>query len=354
MNIIETMNDPQLFEPWFKGASWDAWRTVLKASAALPLSKAETKLFRKLAGRSPPRRPIREAWHIIGRRGGKDSATSLQAAYAAAFFDPETAKLRRGERAVVMCLAVDRDQSKIVLGYIKSYFADIPFLKCMVENETQYGLALNNNVDIVVATNDFRSVRGRSIVTAVLDEVAYWRSDISASPDIEVYNAIKPGTLTVKGHIIGISSPYKKSGLLYDKWREHYGKNGDVLVTRAPSMTMNPLLDAKEIEREIERDPAKGRAEWLAEWRDDLSNFLDRTLIESAVDHGVLVRPPIPNVVRYHAFADPSGGASDAFTLAIAHKENEAVILDCLVERKPPFNPHAVCAEFAQALQQYA
>jgi hypothetical protein len=63
-----------------------------------------------------------------------------------------------------------------------------------------------------------------------------------------------PGTVTVGGMIIGISTPRKKSGLLYTKWREHYGQSGDVLVIRAPSLTMNPTLDRKLIDAEIERD----------------------------------------------------------------------------------------------------
>jgi len=98
-------------------------------------------------------------------------------------------------------------------------------------------------------------------------------------------------------------------------------------------VALNPTLDQKLIDAEIERDPALNRAEWLAEWRDDISTFIDRALIENAVDNGVLVRPCVPNA-KYRAFADPSGGAGDAFTLGIAHREkNNTVVLDCLVER---------------------
>jgi hypothetical protein len=151
----------------------------------------------------------------------------------------------------------------------------------MVTRNTANGLELSNGVDIVVATNTFRAVRGRSIALAIFDEVAFWRDDRSAAPDSETYNAIVPGTITLPGSmLIGISSPHKKSGLLYDRWREHWGKDGDVLVVRAPSTALNPTLNRKLIDAELERDPAKGRAEWLAEWRDDIANFIDRALIE--------------------------------------------------------------------------
>jgi hypothetical protein len=300
-NIIETMDDEKLFGPWFAGKSWDSWRCALKASTGLPLSGSERQLFQQIAGdRNPPKRPVREAWFAVGRRGGKDSATSLLAAHKAAFFDPKAAKLRRGERASVLCLACDREQAKIVLGYVKSFFRDISFLKRMVEREVADGLQLNNGIDIVVSTSDFRSVRGRAVALAIFDELSFWKAEHSSSPDVEVYNAIKPGTMTVGGMIIGISSPYKKSGLLYEKWRDYFGTDdGDVLVIRAPSLTMNPTLDASQIAAEIARDPAAGKAEWLAEWRDDLATFLDRALIETAVDAGVTVRPRVPNA-KYH------------------------------------------------------
>jgi hypothetical protein len=351
VNIIETMADAELFEPWFTGSSWNMWRVALKGAYALPMTKAERNLFRTISGREPPKKPTRELWCCCGRRAGKDSIASLMAAHTASFFDPR-GKLRRGERASVLCLAVDREQAGIVLGYIKSYFADIPYLKRMVTNETINGLELSNGVDIVVATNDYRSVRGRAVAMAIFDEVAYWRDDRSAAPDTETYNAIVPGTVTVGGMIIGISTPHKKAGLLYTKWREHYGQEGNVLVIRAPSLIMNPTLDRKLIDAEIERDPAVGRAEWLAEWREDLSSYLDRALIEAAVDVGVAARPRIPNVT-YHAFCDPSGGSSDSMALAVAHREGDTVILDCLVEKPAPFNAAAVTAEMAKTLHEY-
>jgi hypothetical protein len=33
MNIVQAMNDPGLFQPWFDGESWSGWRSVLKAAS---------------------------------------------------------------------------------------------------------------------------------------------------------------------------------------------------------------------------------------------------------------------------------------------------------------------------------
>lgn len=41
-------------------------------------------------------------------------------------------------------------------------------------------------------------------------------------------------------------------------------------------------------------------------------------------------------------------------TLAVAHREGDRVVLDCVRERRPPFSPQDVVVEFALALKPYA
>ena len=57
--------------------------------------------------------------------------------------------------------------------------------------------------------------------------------------------------------------------------------------------------------------------------------------------------------MRYVAFVDPSGGSQDAMTLAIAHQEADRLVLDALRERRPPFSPDAVVAEFVEVCRTY-
>jgi hypothetical protein len=104
-----------------------------------------------------------------------------------------------------------------------------------------------------------RSVRGPSMKICVLDEVAFWHSENSAKPDEETYRALRPGLARVPGSmLIGISSPYRKSGLLYIKWKQFYGRNDpDVLVIQAPSRTLNPTINQAEIDRDMENDQAR-------------------------------------------------------------------------------------------------
>jgi hypothetical protein len=352
MDIVSAMNDPLLFGSAFAGQSWDGWRAVLKAAFALSMSDAERAFFRTVADRDPPRHRVRELWIIAGRRAGKDSIASLVVAHAAALFD-ERQFLRPGERALAMCLACDRDQSRIVLGYTRALF-DNPMMRKMVTRDRADGLELDNGVDIAVSTNSFRSVRGRAVLLAILDECAFYRDETSASPDEETYRALKPGMATLpNAMLIGISSPYRKSGLLYSKFKKHFGRDDDeVLVIRAPTAALNPGISPSVIAAAIEDDPAAAKAEWLGEFRDDIGGWADAALIEAAVDVGVTVRPPRAPL-GYVSFCDPSGGARDSFTAAVAHTEDNAAVLDCLVEVKAPFNPTAATEEIASVLRSY-
>jgi hypothetical protein len=353
ITIADALTDPELFQPWFPGETWDGWRAVLKAAYALPMTGDEVDFFRTVAQRDPPERRVRELWCVVGRRGGKDSVASAIAAHSAALFS-DGDRLRPGERALVMCLATDRDQAKIVLAYTKSYFADIDLLKGMVQRETATGFELTNNVDVAIATNSFRSVRGRPILCAILDECAFWRDDSSATPDEQTYKAIMPALASLPGSIlIGISSPYRRNGLLWRKYREHFGKDGDVLVIQAPTRTLNPLIDPAIIEAALVDDPAAAACEWLAQFRDDIAGFLDEPAIEAAIDDSRPLELPPREGIAYHAFVDASAGRHDAFCIGIAHREGDRIIADVIRGRKPPFDPATVAGEFAALAKEY-
>jgi hypothetical protein len=356
LTIIGALDDEKLFKPWFNGPSWDNWRTILKAAYALPMTSAEIEFFHTVAGdRDPPKQQVRELWIIAGRRAGKDSIASAIAAYSAAMFNQQD-RLRRGERASLACIACDRAQSRIILDYTRAFFSDIPMLASLVLRSTAIGFQLRNSVDVEVTTNNFKSVRGRPFALAVLDECAFYASETSATPDVELYQAITPGmaTLLPNSMIVGISTPWRRAGLLHRKYKDHFGRDGDVLVIVAPSTVLNPTLDPAIVQRALEADPAAARSEWLAEFRSDIASWLDIETIEGAVDVGVTVRPPIiGGGIKYFSGCDPSGGRHDSFTLAISHCEGDVAILDNLTEIKSPFNPSEATKQIAAVLKSY-
>ena len=351
--------DPNLFGPWFSGETWATWRILDKSLFGDPLTDDERAIFLDLCGHDePPSSPIAQAWLVMGRRSGKDVKAASIASYLATIgnerFDYASA-LTRGERGVVQLLAVDRDQAKVCLGYLKAFFEQ-PMLARLVARETSDGLELTNRLAIEITTNDQRRVRGRTVIAAVFDEVAFWRSDNSVSPDRDVYAAVMPAMATVPhAMLIGISSPYARKGLLWSKYKTHFGKPSNrVLVAQAPTWRMNPNVprDGELITEAYEEDPASAAAEYGAQFRADIEDFINREAVEACIAHGEYERPRVPGK-RYHAFLDPSGGSKDSFTLAIAHAEPSKVVLDLTRERKPPFSPEAVVEEFAATMKEY-
>jgi hypothetical protein len=352
--ITSTMTDPNLFGKWFAGGTWGVWQAILKAAYAIPMTDAEIKTFKSLAGsRNPPSRRVRELWVIAGRRSGKDSIASLIAAHAAIFNDYRL-RLRPGERASVVCLAVDRAQARIVHRYIRGYFEQ-PLLAPLVVSETEETLELNNGCEIVIAANSFRSIRGRTLAAAVLDEVCFWRDDNFANPDKAVYEALLPSfaTLDDSALLIGISTPFTRTGLAHERWDKYFGHNDDdILVCGGASTTFNPTIPERVVSAALSRDREIARAEWLGEWRDLESAFLPAELIHSAVDKDVQVRPPAPH--HYIGFVDAAGGAgADSFAAAIAHQQDNTAVLDALYETTPPFSPHDTTAAIASLFKQY-
>ena len=95
-----------------------------------------------------------------------------------------------------------------------------------------------------------------------------------------------------------------------------------ILVAQGTTRDFNPDLPQSIIDRAMERDPAAASAEYMAQFRTDVEGFITREAVEACVKFGVRERPP-ERAHRYVAFVDPSGGSSDAMTLAISHTEGK-------------------------------
>jgi hypothetical protein len=354
IDVIRFLSAPTLLGPHFAGPSWDRWRAVMRAAYALTMDDYDRQLFCEVSGgRAPPSHPVSELVCLIGRGGGKDSIAAALAVYIAVTSD--FSRLRPGEKGCVLCLATDRDQAGIAFGYIKGLFEEVPMLAAMVERITADTIDLNNGAQIIVATNSFRAVRGRTICCVIMDEVCFWRSDDYADPDVEVDAAVGPGLARFPGSLkVLISSTYRRAGLAFGKWKASFGKDDDdTLVILGTTRQFNAGFPQKDIDRDIARDPDRYRAEYLSEWRDDLRAYIDREAIEACVTWGCYERAPRAGI-RYRCFVDVSGGRGDSFCWAIGHLGSDGrYVVDLVREVIPPFSPDAATKECAADCRRY-
>src|SRR5262245_51012449 len=329
---------------------------VLVRLFGLPMSAEQFVVYRAHTGRSaPPTAPLHEAWLVCGRRSGKSFMLACIAVFLAAFRDWRPF-LGPGEIGTIMIIAADRKQSRVIMRYCLGLLRAVPMLKQLIEAQTAESITLRNRVVIEVHTASFRSTRGYTIVAGLLDELAFWPVDeSSSSPDVEVLNAIRPGMSTIPGAmLLCASSPYARRGALWDAHRKHFGKDGDpVLVWQSPTRDMNATVPQSIIDAAVEEDPARAAAVWSAQFRSDVESFIAREVVEAAMVPGRYELPPVSGT-SYVAFCDPSGGSSDSFTLAIAHRDkDDRCVLDVVREARPPFSPEQTVETFAALLNSY-
>lgn len=362
INIAQTFTDKRIFASALGDpASWRLWLTILCAAFALPLDAAQLETFAVISGgRQPPTKIVRELWVLAGRRSGKSRIAALVAIYIALFVKHRPAI---GERPIVLVIAGSIDQSATVFGYVKGFLEASPVLRKEVANVKRHEIELKNGVIIAVHSNSFRTVRGRTLVACIMDEVSFWKDETSATPDVEMYRAVLPSMATTSGMLIGISTPYRRMGLMFQKHRDYFAHDdNEVLVVQGASKLFNPSLSDETIALQRAADPTAAISEWdAAAFRDDLRGFLDDERIDSAIEYGrPLELPPRPYPMHYEAFTDASGGAGlDAYSIAVGHREriqgsgHDYYIIDAVRGTSGKFDPAEITKQYAALLKEY-
>ena len=356
ITIIDFLTDPQLL-----GLSVsEPQEALLRAIYGMPLSKSKHDIWRACTGReSYQRHGFSEATIIAGARAGKDSRIACPIASYEAALGGHDKHLTRGERAVIPLVAQDQRGTRIAFSYLKSHFTESPLLRSMLEDEPLANeIKLTNKVTIMTFPSTQSSLRGWSIPVGVMDEVGFWRLEGSADSDSEIQASIRRGMINFdRTKLIKISSPYMRSGVLYDDFKRHFGQDSpDVLVWRGSSALMNPALADSKLDEQRRLDPSRFAREYLAEFAEDLESFLPNAWIECAIFPNRHELGPQPGK-RYAAGVDASGGGQDAFTLGIVHQEKDMLVQDvCRGWRKTRtanVNLEGVVTEIAEILKRY-
>jgi hypothetical protein len=305
MNILQAMSDPKLFAPHFRGATWQPWKAFLAALFGLPMDDAALALYRSHTGRqTAPVAAFVEACLVIGRRGGKSRILALIAVFLGCFRDYRP-HLAPGEVATIAVVAADRKQARTIMRFITGMLDSNPMLAQMRVDETAETVTLTNRIVIEIHTASFRVTRGYTFAAVLADETAFWRSDDSANPDVEIFRALRPGLANIPGAmLLNASSAYAKRGILYTTQQRHHGRDdARVLVWKATTLEMNPSLDPAIVAEAYEDDPASARAEYGSEFRDDIADFVTREVVDACTIPHRHELPPLA-AAKYFAFVD--------------------------------------------------
>lgn len=352
---IAALTDDNLLAPMLPGihsGSWDTWLTIVRGLYGLEMNAEQAAEWIELTKRTPPDTASRAAFFLVGRRGGKTQMAAALTLYETALRD-WSGIASKGELIVGALVAADRRQAGQALRYIRGGIEASPMLRALVVKDTSEGIELSNGSELAVMTASHRSIRGRSFACVVADELCHWQQD-GASPDAEILRAAEPALALTDGLLLGISTPYARRGVMFDRWKRYYGRDkAPSLVMQAPSRRLNANLPQSVVDAALEEDEPAGRAEYLAEWRRDVETFVSPEVVDACTVSGRFELPPLSGV-KYYAYVDPAGGSGqDAMTLCIAHREEGRAIVDAIRVAKPPFNPEAVSREFAELVKRY-
>jgi hypothetical protein len=317
IDIIRAIHDSNILGDTLSSAQ----EVALKALYGLPMTDAEAEIAKGCVGKAfQPNTEYREAAFICGRRSGKSDKLAANVAIFEAFFREHN--LSPGETGVVLLLAQNMRQAKVVRGYIEGKIKKSPILSQYVVATRAQEIELDNGITIAIYPASFRAIRGLSVVSCICDEIAFWWTEESyANPDVEVVRAVRPSMATFpSAKLLLISSPYAMNGVLYDLWRKR-DEDADTLVWRAPTGLMNPTVPERFLAKEQARDPENFRREYLAEFTDAVSAFLSAAAIDECVAKGRSELPPDGENSKYVAAID-AAFKGDRFTLCIAHYDS--------------------------------
>jgi hypothetical protein len=361
ITLRQALGDSNLLGDALPGDSWFAWRTLLIGAMGEELTPEERDVFAKFTGGRDrePEEPVEMLLVVAGRRSGKSRALSVLATYLACLCD-WSEHLFIGEVGTALYQAPTQRQAASALKYATDLIDHVELLKQTVESRTSDCLTLRRSIELTATAANWRYSRGSTCICCVLDETAFFHnSDDAANSDEELLTALMPSLSTTGGPMLIASSPKDMQGIVFDLHRKHYGKDGDrkILVVQAACRELNPSLRESVVARAYQADPTAAEAEYGGQFREPVSAYVERSIVEKAVEKRVTRRTPLPRIA-YFAFLDSaSGSGTDSYTMAIGHNiidgERTISVVDVIYEAVPPFDPDYVTRSAAATLKEW-
>lgn len=299
---------------------------------------------------------------VCGARAGKTYVLgALRMLHLALTVD--ISHLANGEVGVAPLVAPNISLAKQPLRFVKGAVAQHARLKQMVLSETEESVVIDRGqgrkvaIECLAATRGGTSLRGRSLVGGLLDEAAFFRDESYQVNDVELFKALSP-RIVPGGQLIIPSTPWAKSGLLYELYTQNFDRPTTCIAVKAATLLLRDEPYIHDIvNRERLRDPDNARREYDAEFMDSGTNaFFDSRAIDNSVDESLeLGRAPTKGS-QVIAACD-LGFVSDSSALVIVEVLGGVYRVIDIIEKKPtednPLKPSEVIREFAAIAKKH-
>lgn len=218
----------------------------------------------------------------------------------------DLSSLAPGQRAVALVIAPNDKLRREVVSYARGAVNSKPELVAMLEEDGTDGFGLRRSdghlvrLEAGVATPGGYGGRGRSLCAFGLDETAFFKNADYAVSDSEIFRSgsarVLPGCQTIVA-----STPWGKSGLLYQLHKDNWGHPKTALVAHAPTLLMHDSpMTRTLVERERARDPENAAREFDAKFvSTDVAEFFPDDLIDMCVDESIALERRDPAVLEH-------------------------------------------------------
>jgi len=300
---------------------------------------------------------------VFGARAGKTYLSALFLLFAAVTCDLST--LAPGEEAIGVVIAPTLNMAMQSIRYIVGAINSAPALRSMLASKPSPQRVRIRRGDQVVTIEPRAAVRagvgsrGFSLIGATLEESAFFYSEEYTASDLEIFSSAYVRLLP-KAKMLIVSTPWIRSGLLWDKFDKNWNHPVDAIAATGPTMLILPTERNRiVIEQSRREDPEKTEREYDAVFASSaVSCFFSPECINAAIDDSLPVdgwEDPRPgDLVK--AGCD-FGFSSDSSCISITHTRAGVTYLAEVIEKRPPkdgaLKAVDVIREFAKAGERH-
>jgi hypothetical protein len=295
---------------------------------------------------------------VVGRRSGKTVVTSVIIAYETyrllnKYSPQEYYGIMPEDDIKIVSVSTSKETASELFNKVTGHLQRSEFFRKFRNNPTQKSMSLRSQRDIDkygdkgrctihinVAPCSASGLRGANNIVVALDEMAFFFADKSGKEvsssnrdDRAIYNAVTPSVAKFKkpdgtpdGKIIGISSPFTKSGKFYEEYERSFGEsNNDLLMVQAPTWEVDPGLSTQYLKNKYDENPISFRSEFGAQFSDRMAGWIeDDSMLRQNVVPGLTYKKRGKDRVPHFLGVD-IGLKGDGTAISVGHWVTELV-----------------------------
>lgn len=262
---------------------------------------------------------------VKGARAGGSWIAALYLLYRAITAD--TSMLAPGEIGVALAVAPDQRLARLLIRYAVGAAKSVPSIAALIATEGADGFTLRRadgttvSVEALPASRGGASLRGRTLLCAVLDESNFFRDESGAYEvtDRVILDAVLPRVVP-GGLVVMLSTPFTEAGVLFELFKSEHGKPRTALVAHAPTLLLRDDAHTRAlVDRERQRDPKNCAREFDALFVSPTAALVSWAEIEKCVNAAQ----------RLGVSTDTSGATEGAWGLDVGLRRDRTAFVRC-------------------------